>query len=68
MHGSRNTREHFAKIPGTYSEVRTTDVEPVHYICDRLDGLDSINAADVGCGDGRYDLLFVRLLPRLYRH
>ena len=65
MHGSRNTREHFAKIAGAYSDVRTTDLEPVQYICERLDGLDSINAAGVGCGDGRYEPLFFRLLPRL---
>lgn len=62
MRDDRNTREHFAKIAGAY----TTDMEPVHYIRERLDGLGAINAADVGCGDGRYDLLFFQNLPRLH--
>ena len=66
MRDDRNTREHFAKIAGAYSSVRTTDMEPVHYICERFDGLGAINAADVGCGDGRYDLLFLQNLPRLH--
>ncbi len=66
MRDDRDTLEHFAKIANAYSDVRTTDVEPVHFICERLDGLGAINAADVGCGDGRYDLLFFKLLPRLH--
>lgn len=66
MHDDRSTLEHFAKIAGAYGSVRTTDAELVNYICDRLDGLDAISGADVGCGDGRYDLLFFRLLPRLH--
>lgn len=65
MRDDRNTLEHFTKIASAYSGVRTTDVEPVHYICERLDGLGAIDAADVGCGDGRYDLLFFERLPRL---
>lgn len=62
----RNTHEHFAKIAGAYSSVRTTDVAPVRFICERLDGLGAIKAADVGCGDGRYDLLFFERLPQLH--
>lgn len=66
MRDDRHTREHFVKIASAYSSVRMTDVEPVLHIIDHLDGLGAINAADVGCGDGRYDLLFFRLLPRLH--
>ncbi len=66
MLDDRGTREHFTKIASAYGGVRTTDVEPVRFICERLDGLGAIKAADVGCGDGRYDLLFFERLPRLH--
>ena len=48
---------HFAKVAEVYSEVRTTDPAPVLYIRDALAGFARVRAADIGCGDGRYDRL-----------
>ncbi len=53
--------KHFSGIADKYRKLRTTDAEPVHVIVGKLNGLDHIEAADVGCGAGRYDLL-------LYKH
>jgi SAM-dependent methyltransferase len=58
--------EHFAAVAGRYRQVRTTDLEPVRYIRDRLAGHPSPRGADVGCGDGRYSLLLFRHLPGLH--
>ena len=52
---------HFSKIAKKYRNLRTTDSEPVSVIVDKLKYLAHIEAVDVGCGDGRYDLL-------LYKH
>ena len=58
--------EHFSVIAGHYRDVRTTDEEPVRFIRDALAGRAAIAAADIGCGDGRYDLLLFRHLPNLH--
>jgi ubiquinone/menaquinone biosynthesis C-methylase UbiE len=58
---------HFSKIALKYRELRITDSEPVLFIKEQLQGLPKIEAADVGCGVGRYDLkLFDYLGTRLY--
>jgi SAM-dependent methyltransferase len=46
--------------------LRTTDVEPVLYVRQKLRGRGDIRAADIGCGGGRYDLLLLQYLPGLY--
>ena len=57
--------EHFSDIAEQYSELRTTDAEPIMKIKDKMH-LVKIKAADVGCGDGRYDLeLFHQFGDRL---
>ncbi len=48
---------HFSKVAPTYNEIRTTDPEPILYIKERLIDRDLIQAIDIGCGSGRYDLL-----------
>lgn len=48
---------HFSKVAPQYKELRTTDIEPIIFIGETLKGLSAIKVADVGCGDGRYDLL-----------
>ncbi|MGB2770214.1 MAG: class I SAM-dependent methyltransferase [Candidatus Zixiibacteriota bacterium] len=53
---------HFSKIAHIYDDLRTTDLEPILFIRKRLEHLDKIEAADVGCGGGRYD---VRLFEQL---
>ncbi len=52
---------HFSRVAKKYRNLRTTDSEPISVIVDKLKNLDHIEAADVGCGAGRYDLL-------LYKH
>ena len=46
--------------------MRTTDEDPILYIRDALQGRQSLLAADVGCGEGRYDRLLFRHLPGLH--
>ena len=58
-------REHFAAVAPVYRDVRTTDEAPVRFVRDVLKGRDRIQAADVGCGDGRYDILLFRYLKNL---
>ena len=60
MHG------HFSNIATAYNELRTTDLEPVLFIKNTLKHLKQINAADIGCGAGRYDLLFFKHLDNLH--
>lgn len=58
----KRIRSHFSKIAHIYDDLRTTDPEPILFIKKRLEHLDKIEAADVGCGGGRYD---VRLFEQL---
>lgn len=57
----RNIHHHFSRIAKSYRNLRTTDLEPVALIARTLGGMPRIEAADIGCGGGRYDLL-------LYQH
>ena len=61
-----NLHEHFSTVARVYRELRTTDEAPIRFIRDKLAGLASIRAADVGCGAGRYGLLLFRHLPNLH--
>ncbi|MGK7874130.1 MAG: class I SAM-dependent methyltransferase [Xenococcaceae cyanobacterium] len=64
-----NIQHHFSKIAEKYRDLRTTDVEPILYIQKKLQELPKIEAADIGCGGGRYDLeLFRHLGDRLDLH
>ena len=65
----KEIQEHFSHIADQYKNLRTSDLEPVLYISKQFDGLPSIQAADIGCGTGRYDLLlFQHLRDKLYLH
>lgn len=55
-------RSHFSRIANRYRYLRTTDSEPIILIVNKLKNLAHIEAADVGCGAGRYDLLLCRYL------
>ena len=66
MGNRRAMAEHFSVVAGHCLDVRTTDEEPVRFIRDALAGRAAIAAADIGCGDGRYDLLMFRHLPNLH--
>jgi ubiquinone/menaquinone biosynthesis C-methylase UbiE len=53
---------HFSRVAKKYRNLRTTDSEPISLIVDKLKNLDHIEAVDVGCGAGRYDLLLYKYL------
>ena len=57
---------HFADVARVYGEVRTTDPEPVRYVRDALADRARVRAADIGCGDGRYDRLLFDHIPGLH--
>jgi ubiquinone/menaquinone biosynthesis C-methylase UbiE len=58
--------DHFSDIASSYRHVRITDEQPIHFIKARLKDWDSIKAADIGCGDGRYDVLLCQHLNDLH--
>ncbi len=58
----KHTYNHFSKIASKYRTLRTTDLEPILFIKNRLNRKSKINMADVGCGDGRYSLELLRCL------
>lgn len=58
---------HFSRIAQEYEDLRTTDLEPILCINKKLQNFGKIEAADVGCGVGRYDMkLFHHLRKKLY--
>ena len=63
----RRIRHHFSMIAQKYKDLRTTDLLSLSVIKKKLENLTEIEAADVGCGVGRYDVkLFQYLGERLY--
>jgi ubiquinone/menaquinone biosynthesis C-methylase UbiE len=61
-----NMQGHFSQIAPEYNEIRSTDLEPVLFIKEILKSCPVIKAADIGCGAGRYDLLFFEHLKNLH--
>jgi len=57
---------HFSQLASRYRDLRTTDAEPIAFIGETLKYLPEVKAADVGCGDGRYDLLLFQHLNNLH--
>ncbi|MBI2110241.1 class I SAM-dependent methyltransferase [Candidatus Woesearchaeota archaeon] len=63
----KNIHNHFSKIAYRYRDLRTTDLEPTLFIKKKLQKHPKIAAADIGCGEGRYDLkLFQYLGKKLF--
>ena len=54
--------DHFSQIASIYSQVRTIDYELIDYITKKLAFKQTIVAADIGCGDGRYSIKLVEKL------
>ena len=54
--------DHFSQIASIYSQVRTIDYELINYITKKLAFKQTIVAADIGCGDGRYSIKLVEKL------
>ena len=57
---SQTMHDHFSTIASKYQSVRTLDTEPILHIKDKLKQKSKINMADIGCGDGRYSLEFLK--------
>jgi len=56
---------HFSQVAQRYRDLRTTDPAPIIYIKQELGSmlnLPYIEVADIGCGGGRYSLLFAKYL------
>ncbi len=51
---------HFSRVSTQYRDLRTTDVEPIQYIAERLGSLSDVRAVDAGCGAGRYTALLLQ--------
>ena len=56
------TDHHFSRIANTYRHFRTTDSEPITSIAKKLKNLTRIEAIDIGCGTGRYDIFLYKYL------
>ena len=54
--------DHFTQVASVYESLRTTDEEPVHWLCQLLPDR-PVTGVDVGCGTGRYSKLLRALLP-----
>lgn len=55
--------EHFSDVAALYNGLRTTDLEPIMFMKDMLNGNNNnLAAADIGCGAGRYSLQFLQHL------
>jgi len=57
---------HFRNLSCIYNELRTTDLEPIIFICEKLHNRNNLKGADIGCGAGRYDRLLLKHLPDLH--
>lgn len=53
---------HLTNVTKKSHEPKTTDIEPISVIINKLKNLNHIDAVDVGCGAGRYDMLLYRYL------
>ena len=58
--------KHFRNLSCIYNELRTTDLEPIILICEKLQKRSNLKGADIGCGAGRYDLRLLKHLPELH--
>lgn len=58
----KSIHRHFSKIAQNYRKLRTTDLEPILYIREELQELQKLEAADIGCGCGRYVLKLFQYL------
>lgn len=57
--------QHFTEVSSVYRDVRTTDRDPVERIAVELNDLPHPKGVDIGCGDGRYDLLMFETIAGL---
>ena len=62
----QDMNDHFSRVATLYNDLRTTDLEPIAFIRDRWEGAHNIEAADIGCGAGRYCLQLFQHLDILH--
>lgn len=58
------THDRYEKIAKIYRKLRSSDIEPVRYVKEKLSHLEEITAAEVGAGAGRYSKLFFDILGK----
>ncbi|MFC1938443.1 class I SAM-dependent methyltransferase [Chloroflexota bacterium] len=58
----QDVNTHFSRVAISYNHLRITDLEPIAFIKGILNGKHSTDAADIGCGAGRYCLKFLQHL------
>ena len=58
--------DHFSNVAASYNALRRTDLEPILYISERLNGHSTTEAADIGCGAGRYCLGLFQNIDNLH--
>ena len=56
----QDVHNHFSAVASKYRNIRTLDIKPILYIKDKLKEKSKINMADIGCGDGRYSLEYLK--------
>ncbi len=66
MDGNPTMYDHFSHVASSYRHIRQTDTEPILFISEILKDLPQVQAADVGCGAGRYDLLLFQHVKNLH--
>ena len=66
INAQQDMNDHFSRVATLYNDLRTTDLEPITFIRDRLNGEHSMEAADIGCGAGRYCLKLLQHLDILH--
>lgn len=56
-------QSHFSRVADAYRAIRTTDLEPIFFIKEKMKERGRLTGADIGCGAGRYDQLLLDHLP-----
>jgi len=60
---------HFSSVASKYKNIRTLDTEPIIHIKNQINEKSKISMADIGCGDGRYSIEFLKLFEdKCYMH
>lgn len=65
----QEVHDHFSTVASQYKNIRTLDIKPIIHIKNQINEKSKINMADVGCGDGRYSIEFLKQFEdRCYMH